>query len=179
MKPIILIGMKACGKSTIGNTLAKKLNLPFIELDHEIEILHKDFKKENLSCRQIVNKYQQDYFRNMENLALKKISLTRINSSFILACGGGTPINPQNRKILKRLGTILYLKTDKSLILGRIKTEGKPSFFPKDKSLEEGLYLLLLERTEIYEKIADIIININNNDLNKTNSKIIKAISKI
>jgi len=77
--------MKACGKSTIGNTLAKKLNLPFIELDHEIEILHKDFKKENLSCRQIVNKYQQDYFRNMENLALKKISLTRINSSFILA----------------------------------------------------------------------------------------------
>ena len=49
MKNIILIGMKACGKSTVGKLLAKKLEMQFIELDQEIEKTHLADKNERLS----------------------------------------------------------------------------------------------------------------------------------
>lgn len=176
MKTIVLIGMKGCGKSTVGKSLAEKLNYPFVELDHKIEQLHKDCKKEDLSCRQIINKYMLDYFRNLENLTLKKISLIQIGRFFILACGGGTPLQIQNRKILKSLGTVIYLRTDKELILDRIKKDGIPSFFPKDKSLEEGLDIILKKRSLIYENIADITVNIITNDINNIIKDILEKI---
>lgn len=176
MKTIVFIGMKGCGKSTVGKTLSKTSNIPFVELDEEIERIHRDLKREKLNCRQITAKYHPDYFRRMENLALKKICLKMIGRTFILSCGGGTPINPENRKVLKGLGIVVYLNTAKILLMSRIKKDGKPSFFPQDKSLEDGFDIILKERSDIYENAADITVDIITNDINSIIKDIIRKI---
>lgn len=178
MKTVVLIGMKGCGKSTVGGALSVVYKLPFVELDEEIEAMHQGIKKEKLNCHQIVNKYHLDYFRKMENLALKKICLQQVGRSFILSCGGGTPLNPENRRILKILGTVVYLKTDHKILLARIKKDGLPSFFPKDKSPGDGLDIIMKERVEIYEKTADITVDINTEDLPEIIRIVNEAINK-
>src|SRR3989338_2165166 len=103
---IILIGMKGCGKSTVGKLLAEKLNIPFIELDDELEKVHFQTKKYKLTFREIYQKYFQKYFRDLESSVLIRIAVEQENKNFVLACGGGTPLNPKNQKILIKLGKI-------------------------------------------------------------------------
>ena len=62
MKNIILIGMKACGKSTVGKILAQKLGIDFVELDIEIEKAHLLSKKESLNFREIFKKKRKRLF---------------------------------------------------------------------------------------------------------------------
>ena len=59
-KPIVLVGMMGCGKSTIGKIVAEKLNWFFLDSDKEIE------NEMNLSTKDIFDKYGEKFFRNKE-----------------------------------------------------------------------------------------------------------------
>ncbi|MBI3954897.1 AAA family ATPase, partial [Candidatus Gottesmanbacteria bacterium] len=100
MIKIVLIGMKGCGKSTVGKLLAERLKIQFIELDCELEKIHYQVKKEKIFFREIYQKYGQTYFRKLETKALKMLLREFVDKNYVLACGGGTPMDSQNRKIL-------------------------------------------------------------------------------
>lgn len=157
---IILIGMKACGKSTIAKILAKKLKIKFIELDEEVQLLHQRKTYEKLNFRQIYSKYGSDYFRQLEKDTLQKLLLLLKNKEFILSCGGGTPLLIENRKILQKLGKIIFLNTDKKVLLKRIVKDGIPAFFPYQNNPEKSLEELLKKRLPAYKRMADCVINI-------------------
>ncbi len=159
MIKIILIGMKGCGKSTVGKLLAEKLNIQFIELDDELEKIHFQTKKENLTCREIYQKYGQKYFRKLETSALIKLAKESENNNYILACGGGTPLNLANQKILIKLGKIIYLKPAIEVLLERIVTNGIPAFFSDNQDPQKSLTELLKVRDPIYSKLADVTLN--------------------
>src|SRR5436189_5502924 len=80
---IFLIGMPGAGKSTLGRPLAAALNLPFVDLDKEIE------KHEQKSIPEVFELRGEDYFRKSESTLLK--SWAESNRSFVLATGGGAP----------------------------------------------------------------------------------------
>ena len=83
-KNLILIGMMASGKSTIGRLLAKKLNLKFFDTDFIIE------KKVKMRIFEIFQKKGEPYFRNLE----KKIILNLLNkNNCVISLGGGAFIN--------------------------------------------------------------------------------------
>jgi len=151
--------MKACGKSTVGQLLAKEMGIEFIELDSEIEKNHWQDKKEQLTFREIFKKHGSIYFRQLESEVLKKISQEKTNESFILACGGGTPLNENNQKILKSLGRVIFLDADKMVLLPRILKHGIPAFFPFPNDPKKSLAVLLEKRRPVYKKIADQIIS--------------------
>lgn len=159
MIKIILIGMKGCGKSTVGKLLAEKLNIQFIELDDELEKLHFQTKKEKFTYREIYKKYGQAYFRKLETSALKNLKGASENTSYILACGGGTPLNMINKKIIIKLGKIIYLKPDIEALLERIVTNGIPEFFSDSQNPKKSLTELLKVRDPIYSKLADKTLN--------------------
>jgi len=161
MKNIILIGMKACGKSTVGKLLAKKLGLKFIELDQEIEKAHFIDKKEKLTFRQIFKKNGSVYFRQLESKVLKDISKEKKIKEFVLSCGGRTPLNENNQEILKSLGKVIFLDAGKTVLLPRILKHGVPAFFPYQNDPEKSLKELLKRRKPVYKKIANKIISFN------------------
>ena len=159
MKNIILIGMKACGKSTVGKLLAEKLKVDFIELDLEIEKAHKIEKGERLSFREIFKKHGADYFRSLEKKVLKTIVEKNNKKPVVLACGGGTPLDPENQLLLRRLGKLIFLDAREDVLLLRILKHGVPAFFPFPNDPEKSLKELLKKRKPVYEKIADEIIS--------------------
>ncbi|KKT48032.1 MAG: Shikimate kinase [Candidatus Gottesmanbacteria bacterium GW2011_GWA2_44_17] len=155
MDNIILIGMKACGKSTVGKLLAKKLGIKFIELDKEIEKIHLINKKEKLNFREIFKKHGAIYFRQLESKILKNISREKKEKKFVLSCGGGTPLNENSQEILKKLGKVIFLDVDKIVLLPRILKHGVPAFFPYSNDPKKSLDELLEKRKPVYEKTAD------------------------
>lgn len=156
---IILIGMKGCGKSTVGKLLAEKLNIQFIDLDDELEKIHFQTKKEKFSYREIYQKYGKEYFRKLETSALIRFAEASESINYILACGGGTLLNPANQKLLIKLGKIIYLKPDIKALLERVVTNGIPAFFSDSQNPKKSLTELLKIRDPIYSKLADVTLN--------------------
>lgn len=167
--------MKGCGKTTVGKLLSQKLGVSFIELDSQVEKKHLSLKNEKLSFREIFRNYGKKYFRELETNTLLEISKILENKDFVLACGGGTPLKNKNRKILIKMGKIIFLDVNKNTLLERILKDGVPSFFlyPNDpkKSLEE----LLNKRTPVYQELSEFALTIDQ----ETPEKIVNKLQTI
>lgn len=175
---LILIGMKTCGKTTVGKLLSQKLGLSFVELDNEIETKHFLDKNEKLSFREIFRKYGKTYFRNIESDTLLELSKLLADKEFVFASGGGTPLKNKNSKILKKLGFNIFLNVDKEILLERILKDGISSFFPFPDNPEKSLDELLKQRLPIYEQLAQFSLTINIETPEEIVDKILKEITK-
>jgi shikimate kinase len=107
-----LIGMPGSGKTTMGESLAEKLKLPFIDLDTEIE------KSERQTINEIFEKGKENYFREVESTLLKKFCLS--SDDFIMSTGGGTPCFHDNLKIMNQSGKTIFLDVPAKEIASRL-----------------------------------------------------------
>lgn len=143
---VVLIGMPAAGKSTVGVILAKVMGYQFI--DSDLVIQHEE--KKLLS--QIIEEQGVEGFIQVEN----RINSTLDVNHSIIATGGSVVYGREAMKHLGEIGIIVYIKLDYQTIvkrLGDIKQRGVV--------LKEGqtLYDIYKERCELYEKYADITID--------------------
>ena len=116
-KNIILIVMMGIGKTTIGRLLAKKLVLPLIDTDDEIE------KEANMSINDIFKKQGEEAFRLLESLKIKEASE---KPPAIISTGGGVILNDKNMKILKEKGIIFFLNRSVKAIEADIELKSRP-----------------------------------------------------
>lgn len=145
MKNIVLIGMPAVGKSTIGVLLAKTLLLNFVDTDLEIQ------KKYSVSLSAIIEKYGVEKFVEIENSVISKCNF----KNSVVATGGSAVYGKEAMENLKENAVVIYLKLPIEEIekrISNIKTRGvaiKPGATLKD---------LFKEREVLYKKYADIKI---------------------
>tara|TARA_Y100000590_G_scaffold435078_1_gene554097 strand:+ start:833 stop:1354 length:522 start_codon:yes stop_codon:yes gene_type:complete len=162
-KNIVLIGMMAAGKTTIGFKLANKLNYKFCDIDAEIERLENE---------KIVNIFQnkgEKYFRKIE----EKMSLTNLEKNkFVISLGGGAFLNEKIRKKIKDNSYSFWLDWKIRTILNRIsKNKNRPvALRLKNKDLVN----LYRKRAKFY-KLSDFKINCEY----KNKNEIIRKIKKI
>lgn len=141
---IVLIGFMGAGKTTIGELLSRKMDLPFIDLDKTI------VEKENLSIPEIFEKYGATYFRKLEHDVLK----TYINKNIIIATGGGIIENPNNMEILQKNNLNIWVDTNIDTVYNRIVGDtNRPN--AQNKSFEE-IKKLYNSRISRYNEIAYI-----------------------
>lgn len=157
---IVLIGMKGCGKTTIGRLLAEKLQVAFFDADAEIETMHARERDEVLSFREIFRKYGETYFQALDSRTLAHIAQASDRQDFVFACGGRTPLRPENQAMLRGLGNIIFLNVAKSVLLQRTLAQGIPTFFPYPHDPERSLDKLLTERLPVYKQLADWVLDI-------------------
>ena len=158
---IIFIGMKGCGKTTLGSLLAEKLQIAFIDSDSEIEKVHKQDRGEDISFREIFKKYGDQYFNVLDTKTLKHIAQEFADTDFVFACSGRTPLQEENQGILSGLGKIIFLHVEKAVLLKRILAQGIPAFFRYQNDPQRSLDELLTERLPVYKKLADITIDVS------------------
>lgn len=132
---IYLIGLPGCGKSTLGKQLSRKLNIPFIDLDVEIE------RSMDLPIKDIFKKFGEPSFRKTETAMLKNISVQR--EEFVMATGGGAPIFFDNMIFMNNQGRTIFIDVPAREIADRISRS----------NLEERPLLARLAPDELKDQI--------------------------
>ena len=156
---IILIGMPGVGKSTVGVILAKLFGFSFVDTDLVIQ------KKENRLLKDIIAEKGIDGFIDTENRILSDLSV----ENSVIATGGSVVYGEEAMENLSKDSVVIYLKLDYKKLryrLGNIKNRGV--VIRKGQSLSD----LFKERIPLYEKYADIIIDENGCNIEKTVNKI-------
>ena len=97
---VVLIGMPASGKSTVGALLSEELHRPFIDTDKEIE------RKTGRTIPDIFEKDGEQVFRNIESEVITECAM---QSGAIIATGGGAILREGNLRALKRNGRLYFL----------------------------------------------------------------------
>tara|TARA_Y100001970_G_C14206443_1_gene844297 strand:- start:1813 stop:2334 length:522 start_codon:yes stop_codon:yes gene_type:complete len=162
-KNIVLIGMMASGKTTIGFKLAKKLKYQFIDIDTEIE------KSEKEKITEIFDLRGEEYFRKIEE---KKTLFFLEKSKSIISIGGGAFLNEKIRKKIKKNSNSFWLRWKIRTILKRISKNRRRPLALKLNNRE--LANLYRKRVKFY-KLTDFKVNCEN----KNKKEIINQISKI
>ena len=150
---IYLVGSMGSGKSTVGRLLAKKMGLPYFDLDKLIE------NQEKMSITDIFQKYNEKYFRDLESFTLKQYSE---ESNFVISTGGGCVLRDQNLCILRE-GLVIYLKISIETQFERVKNRTHRPLL--NNLTKDTLVQLDKERGPLYSNISNIEVDVSN--LNK------------
>lgn len=145
---IFLTGFMGSGKTTVGELLAARLDVPFVDLDHEIE------RASGCSITEIFHRGGEPLFRRLEHEALAAVAG---GPAAVVATGGGTLTIEQNLGLLHESGITVWLNPPFSVIAGRIGSLGKadrPMF--RDEAQALALYR---SRLPFYRR-ADVEIGI-------------------
>jgi|TARA_B100000787_G_scaffold137846_1_gene106700 shikimate kinase len=162
-KNLVFLGMMGAGKSSIGDLVSKKLDLPFIDIDNLIT------NDAGMSISEIFETKGEIYFRNLEEKITLK-SLKKIKS--VISLGGGGFINDKIRKEILINHFSFWLDWDESVLIKRIKDSKKrPLAF---KSTDQEIKKMIKKRSKIYTN-AQFKINCNN----LTKAEIVSDILKI
>ena len=150
---IVLLGYMGCGKSVIGDFLAKKIQMTFYDLDQEIEKITQN------SISELFQNKGEIYFRKKENEVLKNFLNKQEN--FVLSLGGGTPCYYNNHELLLQEGVFsIYLKASTDTLVNRLINEKdkRPLLHNQDEvSLKDFINKHLFDRNFYYHQATKIV----------------------
>jgi shikimate kinase len=154
------MGMKCCGKTTLGRMLARLRSEAFIDLDEFAEELAFRQGGRPLTVRELYRAGGKDAFQALEAEALRKIAedFSGQNSALVLALGGGTIENPPGLAALGGGGVFVFLDQDEDVLFARISSSGIPPFLAGDDP-RAAFHRVYKTRTALYRKKADLTVN--------------------
>ena len=140
-KNLVLLGMMAVGKSTLGKIVAKKLSLQFIDTDKNVE------NDNAMKIKEIFEKRGEKFFRTAEEKEVLK-SLKKENC--IIALGGGAFLNNKIRDNILKSTISIWLDADIKTIEKRVKWNNKRPLLKKNNNYKM-IKKIYLERRKIYK----------------------------
>jgi len=141
-KNLVLLGMMAVGKTTLGKIVAKKQELQFIDIDESIE------KKNSMTIKEIFKKKGEKFFRMEEEKEVLK-SLEKNNC--VVALGGGAFMNNTLRENILKNTISIWLDVDIKTLNKRVKWNQKRPLLKKEKNNQKKLTEIYAERKDIYK----------------------------
>ena len=147
MNHIVIIGFMGSGKTRVGKRLAKDFDLPFIDIDRVVT------RKMNLSVKDIFDKFGEPFYRALETTVIKE--LIKDQEQKVISLGSGLPMQEQNEKYIKQLGTVVYLKGSYETLKERLENSKSNPLIDGDNKADK-IKKLLKQRDPVYAKFADI-----------------------
>jgi shikimate kinase len=148
-----LIGMKHSGKSTVGAELARRLSLPFYDLDTLVETVYDPTGSK--SFRGIYRSVGAAGFARLEIAAAEKLLAEASKGALVCALGGGTIENETVMRLLKPDSVFIYLKAGRDTLYKRISRTGRPAFLPEDDPFRR-FGEIYNRRVPLLENCADV-----------------------
>ncbi len=144
---IVLTGMRASGKTSLGKDLAKKLGWKFVDIDHLIEA------KVNKKIDQYVKEVGWEKFRAIEHeTALECSTLNKT----VISTGGGTMMNPESAAALKKTGFVVLLSCPLETLQKNLNLSYERPSLKGEKTALEELEEVWEERKDQYQAVADM-----------------------
>ncbi len=146
-RAIVLVGLMGAGKTSVGRRLAEKMDLPFVDADHEIEVAA------GKTVAEIFSDDGEDYFREGERRVIARLLE---NGCQVLATGGGAYMNQETRDSIKLHAVSIWLKADLDILLKRVtKRNDRPLLRNEDPA--DVLKRLIEVRYPVYAQ-ADVTV---------------------
>jgi shikimate kinase len=143
---VYLVGMPGAGKSVVGEELAGRLGVPFVDLDVEIE------RAQGHPIAEIFEAEGEVAFREMEAAALTRAS---VKDPAVVACGGGVVLEPANRIALRNTGIAVYLDVPLEQLRERVRPAAERPLIREEGDLEK----LLAARGPLYREFAAHVVD--------------------
>ena len=164
-KTVALVGMMGSGKSAIGTALSRRLAVPFLDSDAEIEAAS------NMAIAEIFEAYDEPFFREKEAQVIMRLLETQVG---VLSTGGGAFLQSTNREAISHYGIAVWLRADIDLLWSRVshKTTRPLLLTDNPRATLETLYAarvpeyskaeLVVDAQEGYsiEKMTDKVIEV-------------------
>ncbi len=167
-KTILLVGMMGCGKTSLGKILSKRLGLPFIDSDKEIE------NASGCSISDLFATYGESEFRKGEERIMER--LLKAETPCVLSSGGGAFLSQHTRDISKKHATSVWIRADVDLL--SFRTEGRnhrPLVPAKDN--KKAIEHLVSECYPLYAE-ADMVLDTRQEPIGKTVGRLLKLLTQ-
>lgn len=152
MRNLVLIGFMGAGKTTIGEEFARQKKIPLVDTDRMIE------ERAGMTISRIFETKGEDAFRKTETAVLE--ALLSDDERKVISVGGGLPMREENRRLLKQLGTVVYLEVSPETVLKRLEGDTtRPLLQGEDvaRRVEE----LMAMRGPVYREAAELIVTVD------------------
>ena len=143
---VYLVGMPGAGKSVVGQELAGRLGVPFVDLDAEIE------RETAMSVGEIFASEGEAAFRAREAAALVQAGM---HDPSVVACGGGVVLEPANRITLRNTGVAVFLDVPIEQLRERVQPAAERPLIREAGDLER----LLESREPLYREFAAHVVD--------------------
>jgi XRE family transcriptional regulator, aerobic/anaerobic benzoate catabolism transcriptional regulator len=141
---IALIGLRGAGKSTLGAKLAQALDIPFIELDREVET------EAGAPLAEVFSMYGQEAFRRFERKALARV--LKAHPRAVIATGGSLVNDPDTYNLLLDHCACIWLKATPEEHMARVMAQGDVRPFKGSPTALEEIRRLLADRDRLYAR---------------------------
>ena len=166
-RPIVMVGLMGAGKTSIGRALARRLKIPFVDSDKEIEAAA------GCSVVDIFSMYGEAEFRRVEHRVMERL-LDTPPACKVISTGEGAFITPAVREMVLKRAISVWLRADLELLVKRTNfRDTRPQLLHTDS--RKILAQLIKERYDIYA-LADITVETRDESLRKTLNKVVDAI---
>lgn len=182
-RPILLVGMMGVGKTTVGRLLAARLGRPYVDSDEEVEAAT------GRTVRELFEEGGEQAFRPLESQALA--SAFRDGRPLVVGVAGGAVLDPGNRALIRRKGTVVWLRATPETLARRIarpsgttdgttdasghRTDHRPLL---EHDPEGVLRRLATERRGLYEAVADAVVDVDDVEPAAAVDRVLVAISE-
>lgn len=146
---LILIGFMGAGKTSVGEALALRLNLPFVDTDIRVE------ERARMRVTEIFKERGEEHFRELESAVIRGLAG---EEESVVSCGGGAVLKPDNRKALRNSGNIFYLRVPAEEISRRLADDNERPLLAGESERSERVEIMLGEREPVYREMADYVI---------------------
>jgi len=143
---VYLVGMPGSGKSTVGPELARRIGVPFVELDERIE------HAAGSSVREIFERDGEARFRELEAAALVEAAS---HDPSVVSCGGGVVLEPANRVSLRATGEVVFLSVPLEVLAERVRPGADRPLIRSEGDLER----LFRDREPLYREFAAHVVD--------------------
>ncbi|MEO1676706.1 MAG: shikimate kinase [Pseudomonadota bacterium] len=146
-KTVVMVGMMGAGKTAVGTALARRLGVPFLDSDAEIEAAAR------MSIAEIFDRDGETFFRDKEAQVIERLMA---GPAGVLSTGGGAWLRRENRETIRTRGVALWLQADLEVLWARVKHKDTRPLLRTDDP-KATLARLLEERAPWYAE-ADITV---------------------
>ena len=146
---IALLGLRGGGKSTLGRMLAERLDVPFIELDREIE------RRSGANLSEIFDMFGQETFRRAEREALDDI--LRRHPHFVIATSGSIVTEPGTLELLLASCFTVWVRAEPEEHMKRVMAQGDMRPMANNARAMEDLVSILKSREPLYAKAEAVL----------------------